>query len=237
MLESTLSKDNFLKKSLKLSCLNFNKDKNKKIKFNFAKKFKRTFISFKIEDKDNKYFSKKLLNEKKCKFIDIEHQYYGSLKKKIVPINCYPAKKSDLKEIENIAKKTLIINRFYLDRRIKRERAENIKKMWLLNFFKKKRGDFLVIKRDSKKKIVGFLLIIKKNNKMIIDLIAVSKNYLGKGVAIELISFAEQSYFLKKTKIFAGTTKKNIKANRFYIKIGLKLKLKKHVYHYLNYEK
>ena len=235
MLEGFLIKDKFLKKNLNLNCLNFVKDK--KSKFSFVKELKKTFISFKIEDKYNRYFSEKLLSKKKCKFIDTENQYYGSLKKKIIPKNCFAAKRKDLKEIENIAKKNLIINRFYLDTRIKKESAENIKKAWILNFFRKKRGDFLVIKRDSKKKIVGFLLIIKNNNKMIIDLIAVSKNYLGRGVAIELLCFAQQSYFTKKTKIFAGTVKKNIKANRFYKKIGLKLKLKKYIYHYLNYEK
>ena len=84
------------------------------------------------------------------------------------------------------------------------------------------------------KKIVGLLCIIKKKKNLIIDLIAISKNYNGKGFGSYIIDDL-QSKFPKYKKIIVGTYRQNRQAVMFYKKCGFKIIKIYNVFHY--YEK
>jgi ribosomal protein S18 acetylase RimI-like enzyme len=68
-----------------------------------------------------------------------------------------------------------------------------------LNFFRKKRGEYLIIS-EYNKKVVGFLLILKNKNDYIIDLIAVKKKYQNLGFGTKMIKFLE-NIVLKRIKL------------------------------------
>ena len=90
---------------------------------------------------------------------------------------------------------------------------------WIKNFFKKKRGNYLIV-ADLNKRILGFILIIKNKNQYIIDLVASDKKHRKKGVATSLINYINNKIMKKKDKIFAGTQIDNYIAIKMYKKLG-----------------
>ena len=89
--------------------------------------------------------------------------------------------KKRFKKIQSIAIKSLINSRFNIDKKINKNDAANIKRAWVNNFFQKKRVNALHVIL-VKKKIVGFVLLLFNKKKLIIDLIALSKNQQNKGI-------------------------------------------------------
>ena len=234
MFKRTETADNFLSEIYNIECFSFNNHK-KNLK-NRIQNLKNYFITYKIEKKLFLNFKKELKKIPSCKYIDTEQQYLGKLKKEISYSDCYDAKITNLKSILSIASQELITNRFFLDKRLDKKKTRTLKKKWISNFFKKKRANYLVVKKYSKK-IVGFLLVIKKRNNLIVDLIGVKKEHKGKSIGLEMICYAKKKYFKQNTKIIAGTIKTNMIARKFYKKIGLKLFKEKYIYHQISYEK
>ena len=99
---------------------------------------------------------------------------------------------------------------------------------WILNFFKKKRGDFLIVAYKNKK-VIGFILMLKKSFGLQIDLIVSSKKYQNKKVGTSLINYINNNFLKKEDIIRAGTQLDNIKANNIYKKLGFVKK--SYVYH------
>ena len=145
--------------------------------------------------------------------------------------NCRFAEKKDLKKIIKICAQNPLGSRFENDRFISRNFLSIYRSVWLTNFFKKKRGDYLIV-AYKKKIILGFILLIKEGNNLRIDQILVNNRHKKKGVAKTLIKFAN-NYFFKKFKfILAGTYEHNIIANKMYRKLNFfKTNQYKNIYH------
>ena len=65
-----------------------------------------------------------------------------------------------------------------------------------------------------------FYYLTKK--KLIIDLIALSKNYQNKGLGKQLINKLEFIYKNRFNKIIVGTQSNNVQSIKFYNKVGFK---------------
>ena len=81
--------------------------------------------------------------------------------------------------------------------------------------------------------IVGFLQIIKSGrDELIIDLIAVKKEFQGKGYAKEMVSFAIDNCFKQLSIIKVGTQLDNISSLKFYNSLGFNIDSSSYIYHY-----
>ena len=122
-----------------------------------------------ISIKSNKQIKNSFLKKNKIKLIEKNLTFFKNSKKEELEENYFKnirfANSFDKKQILDIAEHSFISSRFFKDKNIKKKLARKIKSNWVLNFFRKKRGECLII-CECNKKVVGFLLIIKK--KMII---------------------------------------------------------------------
>ena len=133
-----------------------------------------------------------------------------------------------------MAGSSFVNSRFFRDKKIRKKLAKKVKRNWVLNFFKKKRGDYLIVS-EIDKKVVGFLLMLKNKKDYVIDLIAVNKKYRNNGLASQMLRFFE-NFLAKKNKfnIYASTQKNNKEAIEFYTKNKFRIKYKKYIYHFNN---
>ena len=201
--------------------------------FNFSKfRHKKILISI----KSNKKIKNSFLKKNKIKLIEKNLTFFKNSKKKVLEENYFKnirlANSFDKKQILDIAEHSFISSRFFKDKNIKKKLARKIKRNWVLNFFRKKRGEYLII-CECNKKVVGFLLIIKNKNDYIIDLIAVKKNYQNLGFGTKMIKFLENVVLKRnKVKIYVSTQSNNKDSIKLYIKNKFKVKYKKYVYHF-----
>ena len=113
------------------------------LNFNQLKKIQKPFFltiksKNKIDLKKNKNFKISL----KSKQINFKKKV---LKKEEPLLNCRKAKLSDKKKILKIALNSPSISRFLIDKTISKNFKKNYKKEWILNYFRKKRGDNLLV--------------------------------------------------------------------------------------------
>jgi ribosomal protein S18 acetylase RimI-like enzyme len=226
-----LKKDKWLSSQLGYASYNINNISNKD--FNFFKYRSRNIL---ISIKSNKKIKNTILKKKKIKLIEINLTFFKNSKKKFFQSNYFKnirlANILDKKSILNIAKNSFIKSRFFQDKNINRKLARKIKYNWILNFFKEKRGEYLIIS-EFKKKVVGFLLVLKNKKDYIIDLIAVKKNYQNLGLGTKMIEFLENKVLkLDKARIYVSTQSSNSESVKLYVKNNFKLKYKKYVYHF-----
>lgn len=205
------------------------------VKFKFLNsKFQKILITIKTKKKINTQFLKK----NKIKLVEKNITFFKKFNKSNFNTdlkNVRFAKNKDKESIATLAQNAFIKSRFFQDKGINKKIARKIKRNWVLNFFKKKRGDYLIIS-EIKKKPVGFLLIIKNKNNYIIDLIAVNKTYKKTGLASKMLIFFE-NYIknIKKSLIVVSTQSNNKESIKFYLKNNFKIKFKKYIYHFKNW--
>ena len=121
-------------------------------------------------------------------------------------------------------------SRFHLDPAIPRERADMVKARWAGNYFRGKRGDFMVLAlKDGI--IAGFLQLLRQERTLIIDLIGVHENYRRGGVGGILIEYAEAQCGDFDT-IRVGTQIANASSLRFYEKLGFRVEESSYVFHF-----
>jgi len=201
--------------------------------FDFSKyRHKKILISI----QSNKQIESSFLKRNKIKLIEKNLTFFKNSKKKKLEKNYFKnirfANNFDKKKILDIAENSFINSRFFKDKNIKKKVARKIKRNWVLNFFRKKRGEYLIIS-ECNKKIVGFLLVIKNKNNYIIDLIAVKKKYQNLGFGTKMIRFLENIVLKRnKVKIYVSTQSNNKDSIKLYIKNKFKVKYKKYVYHF-----
>jgi len=214
----------------------YNIDNTSLKNFNFLRyKSKNILISI----KSNKKFKNLFLKKNQIKLIEKNITFLKSARKKKVEINYFKnirlANIFDKKAILDIAGSSFIKSRFYKDKNIPKRLARKIKHNWVLNFFRKKRGEHLIIS-EVNKKVVGFLLILKNQKDYIIDLIAVKKIYQNLGLGTKMIEFLENKILKQnKVKIYVSTQSDNKDSIKLYIKNKFKVKYKKYVYHFNGY--
>ena len=204
--------------------------------FDFSKyRHKKILISI----KSNKKIKNSLLKKNKIKLIEKNLTLFKNSTKKKYKKNYFKnirfANKLDKKNVLNISENSFINSRFFKDKNIKKKLARKIKRNWVLNFFRKKRGKHLIVSIINKK-IVGFLLILKNQKDYIIDLIAVKKNYQNLGLGTKMIEFLENKILKQnKVKIYVSTQSDNKNSIKLYIKNKFKVKCKRYVYHFNGY--
>jgi ribosomal protein S18 acetylase RimI-like enzyme len=191
------------------------------LKTNSSKKLsKKTIDFFKSENLKVKLASTMVTYERK--FVENKKVY----------IDCRKAKKKDIPQLKKICLEDSSNSRFFNDISLPLKFRKTYRAEWILNFFKKKRGDILII-AFKKKKIIGFISMLKKSFGLQIDLIASSKKFQNKKVGTSLINYINNNYLKKDNIIKAGTQLDNFKANKIYRKLGfIKKKPKFHVYHF-----
>jgi ribosomal protein S18 acetylase RimI-like enzyme len=143
----------------------------------------------------------------------------------------------DKNQVVALAEKSFVYSRFHLDKSIPEVIANTIKATWVGNFFAGKRGDQMVValmgEASVNEVIVGFLQLLQRNNDLTIDLIAVAENQRRKGVAGDMIAYAESQY-QDCSRILVGTQVANIPSVRLYEKLGFRLCASNYVFHYHN---
>ena len=160
------------------------------------------------------YYKSPILDDEKIKILKIEgfkfieHSIlYKLIIKKNYKINnnFREANIEDREELKNMAKNSFINSRFFNDQNIAISIAEKVKVNWIDNYFNGKRGNSLIVAEENSI-ITRFILLIFKDDRIIIDLIAIKKNYRGMNIASNLIQFTI-SKFNKYNLILAGTQK------------------------------
>lgn len=137
---------------------------------------------------------------------------------------------SDQAEVGKIAKESFIYSRFHLDSKVDDSIANAIKKEWVENYYKGKRGDAMIV-AVLQNEICGFVQLIEKENFWIIDLIAVSKKAQGKGIGKALIQYCFNKYKNFEYGI-VGTQVSNIPSLNFYERLGYRVHKTQYVFHY-----
>lgn len=162
------------------------------------------------------------------KMVIFERKY---IENKKVYLDCREAKKSDVPQLKKICLEDSSNSRFSNDLNLPLKFRKTYRAEWILNFFKKKRGDILIV-AYKKKKVLGFILMLKKPFGLQIDLIVSSKNYQNKKVGTSLINYVNNNFLKKSDIIKAGTQLDNVNANIVYKKLGfIKKKNTSYVYH------
>jgi len=137
----------------------------------------------------------------------------------------------DKGQVVELARNSFVYSRFHLDETIPSVVANTIKAEWVGSYFDGKRGENMVVALVDEK-IVGFLLLLYgSDGVLIIDLIAVDKNQRRKGIAGDMIVYAESQYS-GCSLIRVGTQVANIPSIRFYEKRGFRICGARYVFHY-----
>ena len=144
------------------------------------------------------------------------------------------ATSADEAETVSIARSSFIYSRFHLDNQIPRETADRMKAEWVGNYFRGQRGNRLVV-AEEEGHVVGFLLLLYDEvPKLItIDLIATDKAYQRRGIAREMVRFAEGS-IPGYERIIVGTQLANVPSIQLYERLGFTVRSASHVFHYHN---
>lgn len=114
-------------------------------------------------------------------------------------------------------------NRFHRDPAIPNAIASQIKEAWVTNFFRGKRGDWMVVVEGAEG-VCGFLQLLKSDdNTVTIDLIAVAPHRRREGLALAMINFALHHCLDTPTTMRVGTQPANTASLRLYQSMGFQL--------------
>lgn len=132
--------------------------------------------------------------------------------------------------VARVAGRSFVHSRFHADPLIPDHTAHAIKERWARNFFRNRRGDAMVVaKQDGT--VIGFNQLLKpENTRLIIDLIAVDAAHQGRGVAREMIRFAEAS-FPGIAEVVVGTQLANVASLHLYQSAGFRMWRSTYAYH------
>lgn len=140
--------------------------------------------------------------------------------------NIREAKREDIPELRRIARGAFLLNRFYNDSLIPKDKAPLVYEKWIENSVLGKKADKVLLFEEGE--IAGFITLEKKDltagRQGRIPLVAVSKDFQGKGIAKKLINTAFNKYRrwgVKEIKI--STAMFNIPAIRLYQSCGFKV--------------
>ena len=136
-------------------------------------------------------------------------------------------------QVVDLAARSFRSDRFHLDPKIPNTLAAKIKACWARNFFRGRRGDFMLIAR-GKGGLEGFLLLVKRGTTVAtIDLIAVESSCRRTGVVESMIrSIFGYCHEQKIDRIRVGTQMANRAAINLYIKLGFRVVSSDYTFHY-----
>ena len=166
---------------------------------------------------DTKFNFSKILNAEDTFFIDHNIAFFNS----------------------NIPSKSIIdlciasgeYSRFKLDLNFKSDAFLNLYTAWITNALKRIKHEKIII-YSIKNKIVGLLILSFKVQFSVIEILAVDKEYRGKGIAKKLINTACKETILNNFKeIRVATQKKNLPSSKLYTSCGFELFEVVDIYH------
>lgn len=140
------------------------------------------------------------------------------------------AEPTDRSAIEAIAVRNFSFSRFHLDPLVSNDAANEIKRQWAGNYFDGKRGDGMIV-AEVEGRTVGFLQYLVAGDVLTIDLVAVDDRYRGRGLARDMIAYADSLVpgvaFLR-----VGTQLANAASLRSYMGDNFRLISSSYVFHY-----
>jgi ribosomal protein S18 acetylase RimI-like enzyme len=140
------------------------------------------------------------------------------------------ARAGDETAVAEIARTAFRYSRFHLDPRIPAALANEIKREWAVNYFRGRRGDYMVVAERSSS-VAGFLqLLAGKGGTLTIDLIAVAEAQRGQGLASDMIRFAARECGAP-ARLRVGTQAANVASLRLYERLGFTVAGTSHVFH------
>ena len=137
----------------------------------------------------------------------------------------------DKNQVAELARRSFIYSRFHLDSAFTREVADMIKAEWVKSYFTGNRGDNMVVALADEM-VVGFLLLLHgKDGALVIDLITVDEEHRRRGVAEDMIAYAE-SQCHGFSRIRVGTQLANMPSIKLYEGMGFKIVGTQYTFHY-----
>jgi ribosomal protein S18 acetylase RimI-like enzyme len=139
------------------------------------------------------------------------------------------AEASDRAAVVELARRSFAFSRFHQDALLGRRLADQIKAQWADNFFNGRRGEALIVAHEGDR-LAAFALLAGNAERTVIDLIAVDEPFRRRGIAADLIGFAESRS--RAPLIQVGTQLANLPSVRLYEKLGFRLADAQHVFHF-----
>ncbi len=183
-------------------------------------------------------FSSNLLPDKEgCEFlVDKKVKFYKKISnitadKIFINVEEY----TDKTVSESLKKLALISGQYsrFKDKRFPKNTFQNMYLEWIKGMVEGRLAQkVFVIKRDGRE--VAFVGVSIKGDYATIPLIAVGKEYQGKGFGKALLLEVERYLYLNKIKyLYVDTQVDNIGACKFYIKMGFDVNKIEYVYHFI----
>lgn len=138
----------------------------------------------------------------------------------------------DRQSVRSLAAYSFSYSRFHLDPLIPDNQANQVKASWAENFFFGRRGDSMIV-TSVDGKIAGFVQLLHSGRDLAIDLIAVDRKFRRKGIASDMICFAQTAIKGFKS-VRVGTQLANIPSIRMYERLKFMLVDASYVFHYHN---
>ncbi len=141
-------------------------------------------------------------------------------------ISVQQATPQDHEDVLNIAANCFVYSRFHLDPLLTQEMANMVKREWVRNYVKGKRGEaLLVAKLDGKP--VGFLAVLANKDSngscRVIDLVGVAPAHQGRGVGRAIVDHFIASSDGLCDSLRVGTQAANIPSLRLYESCGFRV--------------
>lgn len=134
--------------------------------------------------------------------------------------NIRQAEAKDITQLRKIAGEAFLLNRFYWDPIIPKEKVPMIYEQWIENSVLGKAADGVLVSQ-AQGQITGFVTLEKKGH---IPLLAVSADFQGKGLARQLLNAAFNKFkSWQVEQVTIATTMLNVAALRTYSSAGFKI--------------
>jgi ribosomal protein S18 acetylase RimI-like enzyme len=138
------------------------------------------------------------------------------------------AEPDDEDGIAAIAERSFVFDRFHADP-LTSPAAGAVKREWARNFFRGKRGKWMVVARQ-RAGVAGFLQLLRVDTNLVIDLIAVNEGARGCGLGRAMISFAAR-HCGPFEGVKVGTQIANAPSLRLYEGLGFRVHNSQYVMH------
>lgn len=146
-------------------------------------------------------------------------------------VNVFAYEPDNFREAVEIAGNSFSTDRFHCDPRISKLFADKIKQEWLsANLKQLRKTTNLIYRHPDNLKVVAFCSLLVKDDFLIIDLIAVSREFRGRGIGKSLITSSQLIAADTQLPLLVGTQVEN-DANNLYITSGFVAEDQTFVFH------
>jgi ribosomal protein S18 acetylase RimI-like enzyme len=141
------------------------------------------------------------------------------------------ARSDDEAAVRRIAASEFRFDRFHRDPAVANETADRIKQEWAGNYFAGGRGEWMVV-AEAGNAVVGFMQLLRgQQDSLVIDLIAVTAEQRGGGLARAMIGHAVRECLGRDAAMTVGTQIANLPSLALYEGLGFRIVSADHVLH------